>query len=212
MAASISRPAPTAAPLPPNRPDQVQAAPQIENAINPPAAPITNEVTGQPALGTDYGRPGDPGYQAPGIPPASPIPSDMPRSPDMVPIPLAPYGPPVNPTENQIPLAPNEPPLVTNDPRMQPMTEPGQGDMQKVSLGQGPLSSFAANAMGPSPSSAAPPEGQGGPFDAMLKQAAGGGFDPVEAAARLVSLGAPRDVIAQVLAQSGMLQQGRRVA
>ena len=86
------------------------------------------------------------------------------------------------------------------------------GAMSKVPLGDGPLSAFASNAMGPSPASAAPSEGQGGPFDAMLKQAAGGGFDPVEAAARLVQLGAPREVIAQVLAQSGMLQQGRRVA
>lgn len=82
--------------------------------------------------------------------------------------------------------------------------------MQKTSLGQGPLSSFASSALGSDqqPAPAQPQQqGQGGPLDSLLASAAGGGFDPFDAAARLVAMGAPREAVAAALAQSGMLKR-----
>lgn len=92
-AASAARP-PVAAPAAPAAP--VQGAPTAGEPGGPPLAngpvweppsappatppaPIINEVTGQPAAGTDYGRPGDPGYgSAPPVetaPPPAPEPA-----------------------------------------------------------------------------------------------------------------------------------------
>lgn len=91
-AASVARP-PVAAPAAPAAP--VQGAPTAGEPGGPPLAngpvweppsappaappaPIINEVTGQPAAGTDYGRPGDPGYGS--APPVEAAPPPVPES------------------------------------------------------------------------------------------------------------------------------------
>jgi len=193
---------PPAGPPPSNAQAAANAGPagQDGSVWQPPVAPGTAPMW-QPAA------PLPPAPSGGILPGANPIPSDLPTD-GMLPI-QVPTDPTVtDPNYQQSQYQPYKYNII---PGQNPYPQQDQGDMQKAPLGQGPLSSFASSAVGgDQPSS--PQPGQGGPMDSLLAGAAGGGFDPVEAAARLVSMGAPRDVIAQALAGSGLLQRGRRVA
>lgn len=148
-----SRPAAPAAPasaapvLPPNRPDQMQAAPQIESAISPPAV-------SSPPL-------------------ASPIPSDMP--PGYVPtMGSAPPPPPVSPPfmgdASATPISTNMPPNYATPADMQPGTMvqvPGEApgvavpypsDAGTVSMAPGEDFAILAQQQAPPPSVQAPPD------------------------------------------------------
>lgn len=211
-APSVAAPAMAAPPV-----QSASIAPPMPSAVPTTSAPLPGPAEGLPAPGT----PAPPAQLAPwpaaGAPPAaptipgalpgaSPVPSDLPAGGTL------PITPPTDPTvTDQNYQQPQYPPYTYNiNQGANPYPQQDQGDMQKVSMGEGPLSSFASSALGsdqaPQPQQG---EGGGGPLDSLMRSAAGGGFDPFDAAARLVSMGTPREVVAQALAQSGMLHRGR---
>lgn len=98
---------------------------------------------------------------------------------------------------------------IDTTPPPQPSTYGESGDMQKAPLGSGPLSSFAGNALGSSPAPTTPaPTVQPGPLDTLAPQSSlMGGYDPIQEAARLVSMGLPREIATQALLGSGVLDE-----